>query len=43
MKDEEWEVLDIKALEPIRLFLNSLVAFNISKEKDNKGCDECIG
>ena len=33
MKDEEWEVLDRKALETIWLCLDSLVAFNISKEK----------
>ena len=31
MKDEEWEVLDIKALGTIRLCLAS-VAFNISKK-----------
>jgi hypothetical protein len=33
MKDEEWEVLDRKALGMIRLFLAVSVAFNISKEK----------
>ena len=32
MKDEEWEVLDRKALGTIQLFLASSVAFNISKE-----------
>ena len=32
MKDEEWEVLDKKALGTIRLCLDSSVAFNISKE-----------
>ena len=31
MKDEEWEVLDRKALGTIRLCLASSVAFNISK------------
>ena len=33
MKDEEWEVLNRKALGTIRLCLASSVAFNISKEK----------
>ena len=33
MKDEEWEVLDRKALGTIRLCLDSSVDFNISKEK----------
>jgi hypothetical protein len=37
MKDEEWEVLDRKALGTIRLCLASLVAFNISKEKTTEG------
>ena len=37
MKDEEWEVLDRKALGTIWLFLDSLVAFNISKEKTIEG------
>jgi hypothetical protein len=32
MKDEEWEVLDRKALGTIRLCLEASVAFNISKE-----------
>jgi hypothetical protein len=36
MKDEEWEVLDKKALGTIRLSLVALVAFNISKEKTMK-------
>jgi hypothetical protein len=31
MKDEEWEVLDIKELGMIRLSLAASVAFNISK------------
>ena len=43
MKDEEWEVLDRKELGTIQLFLALLVAFNISKEKNNKGDDERIG
>ena len=42
MKDEEWEVLDRKAMGTIRLCLASLVAFNILKEKNNRGCDERI-
>ena len=33
LKDEEWAVLDGKALGTIRLCLDSSVAFNISKEK----------
>ena len=37
MKDEEWEVLDKKALGTIRLFLASSVAFNISKEITTEG------
>ena len=36
MKDEEWEVLDIKALGTIRLCLDSSMAFNILKEKTSK-------
>jgi hypothetical protein len=36
MKDEEWEVLDRKALGTIRLSLAVSVAFNISKEKTTK-------
>jgi hypothetical protein len=36
MKDEEWEVLDRKALGTIWLCLAALVAFNISKEKTMK-------
>ena len=43
MKDEEWEVLNRKALGTIRLCLASSVAFNISKRKNHRGCDECIG
>ena len=37
MKDEEWEVLDRKALGTIRLCLASSVAFNISKEITTEG------
>ena len=37
MKDEEWEVLDRKELGIIRFFMDSLVAFNISKEKTTEG------
>jgi hypothetical protein len=36
MKDEEWEILDRKALGMIRLSLAASVAFNISKEKTTK-------
>jgi hypothetical protein len=36
MKEEEWEVLDIKTLGMIRLCMTTLVAFNISKEKTMK-------
>ena len=36
MKDEEWQVLDRKALGTIRLSLAASVAFNISKEKTMK-------
>ena len=37
MEDEEWEVLDRKALETIRLCMASSVALNISKEKTTEG------
>ena len=37
MKNEEWEVLDRKALGTIRLCLSSSVAFNISKEITTEG------
>ena len=36
MKDEEWEILDRKALGTIGLSLATLVDFNISKEKTTK-------
>jgi hypothetical protein len=37
MNDEEWEILDRKALGMTRLSLAASVAFNISKEKTTKG------
>ena len=37
MKDKEWEVLDRKALRTMQLCMDSLVDFNISKEKTTKG------
>ena len=43
MKDEEWEVLDRKALGTIRLFLDSSVAFNILKEKTTKSMMSALG
>ena len=43
MKDEEWEVLDRKALGTIRLFLASSMAFNISKEKTIEGVMSTLG
>jgi hypothetical protein len=36
MKDEEWDILDIKALGTIRHSLEMSVDFNISKEKTTK-------
>jgi hypothetical protein len=36
MKDEEWEVIDRKALGTIQLSLEALVAFNISKANTTK-------
>ena len=36
MKDEEWEILDRKALGTIRLSLAASVAFNILKENTTK-------
>jgi hypothetical protein len=36
MKDEEWEVLDRKALGMIRLSLATSVAFNISKKRQRR-------
>jgi hypothetical protein len=43
MKDEEWEILDRKALGTIRLSLAASVAFNIFERKDNEGFDGCAG
>jgi len=37
MKDEEWNLLDRKALRTIRLCLAASVAFNISKETTTEG------
>jgi len=42
MKDEEWEILDRKALGTIRLSLAASVAFNISKEKTTKGLMDAL-
>jgi hypothetical protein len=42
MKDEEWEILDRKALGTIRLCLATSVAFNISKEKITKDLMEAL-
>jgi hypothetical protein len=42
MKDEEWEILDRKALGMIRLRLAAWVAFNISKEKTTKGLMDAL-
>ena len=42
MKDEEWEILDLKALGTIRLSLTMSVAFNISKEKTMKGLMDAL-
>jgi hypothetical protein len=36
MKDKEWEVLDINELGTIRLSLEVLMAFNISKERQRR-------
>ena len=36
MSNEEWDMLDRKALGSIRLCLTPLVAFNITKEKTTK-------
>jgi hypothetical protein len=42
MKDEEWEVLDRKALGTIRLSMAASMAFNISKEKTTKELMEAL-
>ncbi|KAH9294173.1 hypothetical protein KI387_040625 [Taxus chinensis] len=43
MKDEEWDVLDQKALGMIRLCLEAMVAFNISMEKTTVDLMEKLG
>ena len=43
MKDEEWEVLDRKALGTIRLCLASSMDFNILKEKIAEGVMSALG
>ena len=42
MKDEEWNLLDRKALGTIRLCLVASVAFNISKETTTSGLMEAL-
>jgi hypothetical protein len=42
MKDEEWEILDRKALGTIWLSLAASVAFNISKENTTKGLMDAL-
>jgi hypothetical protein len=42
MKDEEWEILDRKALGTIQLSLAASVAFNILKEKTTKGLMDAL-
>jgi hypothetical protein len=41
-KDEEWDILDRKALGMIRLSLEASVSFNISKEKTPKGLMDAL-
>jgi hypothetical protein len=41
-KDEEWEILDKKALGTIWLSLTASMAFNISKEKRTKGLMDAL-
>jgi hypothetical protein len=43
MKDEEWEVLDRKALGMIRLSLATSSGFQYFERKYNEGVDGCIG
>jgi hypothetical protein len=43
MKNEEWEVLDRKALGTIWLSLTRSTGFQYFKRKDNEGVDGCIG
>jgi hypothetical protein len=42
MKDEEWEILDRKALGTIRLSLTASVAFNILKENTTKALMDAL-
>jgi hypothetical protein len=42
MKDEEWDILDRKALGMIRLSLLASMAFNISKEKKTKALMDAL-
>ena len=42
MKDDEWEILDRKALGMIRLSLEASVSFNISKEKTTKALMDAL-
>jgi hypothetical protein len=43
MKDEEWEILDRKALGMIWLSLASVGGFQYFERKYNEGFDGCIG
>jgi hypothetical protein len=43
MKDEEWEILDRKALGTIRLSLAAFGGFQYFERKDNEGSDGCVG
>jgi hypothetical protein len=42
MKDEEWDILDIKALGMMQLSLAASMAFNISKEKTTKALMDAL-
>jgi hypothetical protein len=42
MKDEEWEIIERKALGTIRLSLAASMAFNISKEQTTKGLMDAL-
>ena len=42
MKDEEWDILNGKALGTIQLSLAASMAFNISKEKTMKGLMDAL-
>jgi hypothetical protein len=43
MKDEEWEILDRKALGTIQAEPGSVDGFQYFERKDNEGFDGCIG